>query len=344
MKVSVIVPVYNTGQYLHACIQSILNQTLTDLELILIDDGSTDESGKICDSYEQQDHRVRVVHKKNAGVSAARNTGIEMAAGEYIGFVDSDDTIQPQMYESMYRAAKEHGTDIVMCDAVTVFGDCHEEPDTIRQLRSSCLVNRWTPDLLKEMAGSSCRCIYSYALIQRHSSRFPVALKFSEDRVFNIYAMGYANSLYYIKEPFYNRLIWDGSAVNRFHADYFHAVREAATATEQALTDAWENDEAYQKAYQEQFVTGAIAAINNYFYGTSPWSWREKITAVKRLCADPQLCSVMDDYPCTDFRSKLLKRKNVILLSLCAIYANIRHGRLRIMIRRPSKPANEVGG
>lgn len=93
-KISIIVPVYNVEKYLRKCIDSILNQTFKDFELILIDDGSTDESGKICDEYNLKDNRIKVIHKENGGLSSARNAGLDIAQGEYIGFVDSDDWIE----------------------------------------------------------------------------------------------------------------------------------------------------------------------------------------------------------------------------------------------------------
>lgn len=102
--ISVIIPVYNVECYLVECVQSIINQTYSNLEIILVDDGSTDASPRICDAFAQKDKRIIVIHKKNEGVSAARNSGIEIAKGEYIGFVDSDDFIDSQMYEKLIAA------------------------------------------------------------------------------------------------------------------------------------------------------------------------------------------------------------------------------------------------
>ena len=100
-KISVIIPVYNVCNYLDRCIQSVLTQTYKDLEIILVDDGSTDESGKLCDIYKERDERIIVIHQKNQGVSCARNAGINIASGEYIGFVDADDYIEKNMYEEL---------------------------------------------------------------------------------------------------------------------------------------------------------------------------------------------------------------------------------------------------
>ncbi|MBR4906909.1 MAG: glycosyltransferase [Clostridia bacterium] len=107
-KISVIVPVYNTEAYLPACVETLLRQTHTNLELIFVDDGSTDGSGALLDAYAKKDPRVRVIHKSNGGVSAARNIGIDSATGEYIGFVDSDDTVEPMYAETLLRAFSAH--------------------------------------------------------------------------------------------------------------------------------------------------------------------------------------------------------------------------------------------
>lgn len=101
-EISIIVPVYKVEKYLDTCVRSILAQTFTDFELILVDDGSPDGCGALCDAYAKEDPRVSVLHKKNGGLSSARNVGIEAAGGKYIGFVDSDDYIAPDMYGFLY--------------------------------------------------------------------------------------------------------------------------------------------------------------------------------------------------------------------------------------------------
>lgn len=113
-KVSVIVPVYNAEKYLNRCADSILNQNFTDLELILVDDGSSDNSGMICDEYAKKDKRVKVIHKENGGASDARNTGLDVSSGEYITFCDSDDLILSGGIECMVNAAKEENSDLVI--------------------------------------------------------------------------------------------------------------------------------------------------------------------------------------------------------------------------------------
>jgi len=114
-KISVIIPVYNAAKYLPKCIDSVLNQTYKNLEIILVDDGSTDESGKISDKYSYKDNRVIVIHKENGGTSDARNKGIKAATGKYIGFIDSDDYIETDMYEILLKTLYAYDADIVEC-------------------------------------------------------------------------------------------------------------------------------------------------------------------------------------------------------------------------------------
>lgn len=113
--ISVIVPVYNVKQYIEKCVQSIISQTFIGLELILIDDGSTDGSGELCDELQKLDTRIKVIHQRNSGSTAARNAGLKAAVGQYIGFVDADDWIEPNMYESLWKYASETDADIVIC-------------------------------------------------------------------------------------------------------------------------------------------------------------------------------------------------------------------------------------
>lgn len=118
---SIIVPVYNKYDYLDACLESILNQSYRDFELILVDDGSTDGSGKKCDQYAIRDERIRVIHQKNRGVSAARNAGLEVSTGRFTGFVDSDDILEEDMYELLIRNALNNDADISVCGIKKIY-------------------------------------------------------------------------------------------------------------------------------------------------------------------------------------------------------------------------------
>ncbi|EOZ5988003.1 glycosyltransferase family 2 protein [Enterococcus faecium] len=126
-EISIIVPVYKVEPYLRKCVDSILAQTFTDFEVILVDDGSPDNSGKICDEYASKDSRVRVIHKKNGGLSSARNAGIDVARGKYLGFVDSDDYIEKDMYEVLYENLKTHNADISSVELIPFHDDKYKK-------------------------------------------------------------------------------------------------------------------------------------------------------------------------------------------------------------------------
>ena len=117
--ISVIIPVYNVEKYLDRCMETVLNQTYGNMEIILVDDGATDQSGKKCDEYALKDERVKVIHKKNGGLSSARNAALEIATGDYIGFVDSDDYIDEYMFEKMLQYCIDNDCDISVCGHFT---------------------------------------------------------------------------------------------------------------------------------------------------------------------------------------------------------------------------------
>ena len=128
-KISVIVPIYNVEKYLEKCINSITNQTYENLEIILVDDGSPDRCGEMCDEYSKRDKRIKVIHKENGGLSDARNAGIEAATGDYIAFVDSDDYIREDMYEKLYKALKNNNADMSICNFKYVSDDGSDQFD-----------------------------------------------------------------------------------------------------------------------------------------------------------------------------------------------------------------------
>ena len=163
--ISIIIPIYNTKDYLHQCINSVINQTYKNLEIILIDDGSTDKSGIICDEFALSDERIKVIHKKNEGQGVARNVGIDLAKGEYIGFVDSDDWIVEDMYRLLYETAVQYNSDVVACGSISVIND--DEKDAIQKYKSfnygkdskiSVIDNT---ERLTSQLGMSVRCSHS---------------------------------------------------------------------------------------------------------------------------------------------------------------------------------------
>lgn len=332
-KVSIIVPIYNAEEELKKSVDSILVQTEKNIEIILVDDGSKDQSLEICEQYAEMDSRIRVIHQENTGVSSARNKGILIAKGEYLGFVDSDDWIESDMYEALLTEARRTEADVVMCDATTVYADGKTKADTITQLSDNTILQKsdFTPTLLLEMAGSACRCIYknnrySDKLLKTEYFQFPLGVKFSEDRIFNLYAFGMAYNVSYLKKSYYNRYMNVKSAIHRFHKDYFEAYKIAAMNIEKAIHDVWGDDKELQKAYLRQLIGGAFGAICNYYYKTSNLSSKERYCKVKEVCNDEQLISAIRIFG-VDYKSSWIIKKRYSLLIIYAKMANWKHRR-----------------
>ncbi|WP_185959505.1 glycosyltransferase family 2 protein [Planococcus salinarum] len=129
-KITVIIPIYNVEDYLKKCVESVINQTYKNLEILLINDGSTDSSGSLCDSFALTDSRIRAIHKKNGGISDARNTGLEAATGEFIAFLDSDDWVDPEMYEVLHDLLILHEADVSICRFKNIHNDMIEDGST----------------------------------------------------------------------------------------------------------------------------------------------------------------------------------------------------------------------
>jgi glycosyltransferase involved in cell wall biosynthesis len=175
-KLSVIVPIYNVEAYLHRCIDSVLAQTFTDFELILVDDGSPDNCGAICDAYALKDPRVRVIHKENGGRSDARNTGLDACRGDYIGFVDADDYISSRMYQRLLELIERYGADM----ATTGFVNVDENGNHLEvypQLSQECLldqedfIDHFYPDNKWKIFASPCNKLYRKRIFQ--NLRYP---------------------------------------------------------------------------------------------------------------------------------------------------------------------------
>ena len=180
--ISIIIPVYNTGKYLHRCVDSILAQTYTDFELLLIDDGSTDSSGAICDKYAEKDSRVRVFHKENGGVSSARNLGVDYARGEYIMFVDSDDYMFPMMCNIMKSTIERENVDCVIC-GTQESGGGYWKPSVNDVVSIIELQELMSPFLVTELLSPPWNKIFKRKLI---TTQFKEDISFGEDLIFNL--------------------------------------------------------------------------------------------------------------------------------------------------------------
>lgn len=215
--VSVVIPVYNVQDYLDRCIQSVLKQTLKDIEIILVDDGSPDGCPALCDAYVAKDERIKVIHKTNAGLGMARNTGLAVATGEYVAFVDSDDFIEVNMYECLYKEALKYDADVVFSDVrfyrngnVRIRHDV-DKTLSVRGREAVCnyLLDYVAPEPecnrnVKYMM-SVWRAIYRRDVIEQHNIRFlSERVVVSEDMPFNIDFLKYALCVVHSNKAFYN--------------------------------------------------------------------------------------------------------------------------------------------
>ena len=215
MLVSIIIPVYNAEKYLKNCVDSVLKQTYSDIEVILVNDGSVDLSGQICDEYSKKDNRVRVIHTENGGVSVARNIGIDASKGDLIAFVDADDYISKTMIEKLYNELGEN--DFSVCRFVHEHEDksvlYHE--DNLELLASKpydfsyIMVDRYSKErdgkiITDKIFGSVWRILFKKDIIQKNNVRFLKGVKIAEDRLFLLEYCSYCNSAGFVDEYLYH--------------------------------------------------------------------------------------------------------------------------------------------
>lgn len=225
--ISVIVPVYKVEQYLEKCVNSIIAQTYSNLEIILVDDGSPDKCGYICDSFLKKDSRIKVIHKSNGGLSSARNAGIDIASGEYIGFVDSDDYIEPFMYEKLLDLIKHDKSKLAVCSVNYVYEDGKKINKTCSKKNilfnfHNAIIEMNIHRLFDMGAWSK---LYHKSLFD--NLRFPVG-KLSEDFYIMFKLFDRAQSISYLAIPCYNYLQRSNSITRstKINHDHEYAAEE----------------------------------------------------------------------------------------------------------------------
>ena len=217
-KISIIVPVYNVEKYLKKCLDSIINQTLADIEIIIVNDESPDNSQEIIEEYAVIDKRIKVINRKNGGLSMARNSGMSVATGEYIGFVDSDDWVEIEMFEKMYDLASKHSADIVICDYNMVFDKYIEksrlgiETEVIDMdvLGIKQYFDKY--QFIYKHGDQAWNKIYKREFVQKFGIVFEKNSEiFSEDKLFNLYCLLNVKTICTLDSSFYNYLQREGS-------------------------------------------------------------------------------------------------------------------------------------
>ncbi len=203
-KVSIIVPVYKAEKYLHRCVDSILAQTLKDFELLLIDDGSPDRSGEICDEYAKRDNRIRVFHKENGGVSSARQMGIDRAIGEYTIHADPDDWVEENMIEILYREALDINADMIICD---YYKECGGRSTYIDQKPESMNHNSIIKGLYGNLFGVCWNKLIRRSTIKQYGVSFPEKWSLAEDQYFLVSLLLHNIKVGYVNKAFYHYII-----------------------------------------------------------------------------------------------------------------------------------------
>lgn len=261
-KITVIVPVYNVEKYLHKCIDSIINQTYKELEIILVNDGSPDNSASICDEYARKDNRIKVIHQKNKGLSGARNSGLEIATGEYVAFVDSDDWVHEKMYETLITEVLIHQTNLANCVLIESYKKRKEIPS---ENQKSIILDK--KELLYNYFNYGFyvpRNLYSKALIK--DFRFDENISFVEDMFFAIDIFEKVDKTIFIDFPFYIYNTDNDSSLTRvkYNKNTFLSLR-ANTYIQKKVTSIFPNDPELHTVIRERIIGNCLYHLQNFY-------------------------------------------------------------------------------
>lgn len=335
--ISVIVPVYNVEKYLDKCIDSIVHQTYEELEIILVDDGSRDSSGELCNKWQRKDSRIKVIHKENAGLGFARNSGLDIATGQYVLYIDSDDYISVNMIEKLYKKSKETQSDTVYCGLTRVFVDGSETPVPAIYDNRSFTGDQIINDVLLEMVGSKPQdkedanlfmsvwhAIYSMDIIREHNIRFPSERQIMcEDIMYHIDYLRYARKVTYISDCLYYYRVNPKSLSQVYDATRFERQKILSNAICAALaTFVPEKD--YLIREQRRLLGGARGQILAIVASNE----KKKAAIIKSICSDEIVQNVLAIYPYgkNPVKHRIfnfgLKHKIVVLLYILAFAIN----------------------
>lgn len=306
--ISVIVPVYNVENYLIRAVDSVRRQSHRHVEIILVDDGSTDASGRLCERARQKDVRVRTIHQENRGVSAARNAGIAAASGDYLFFLDPDDTIEPTALEIMLQTMREKNCDLVICGVRKLFldarGKVKEEKlrrldkegfypniDLILKLRS-----RDMNDV--DCCGSSCNRLYKKEFFAANPEPFPADIRYCEDVYFSVDILNACRRIYFIQAPLYNYYRYHvslrKSSMDSFVKNRFDIYKKIHLKIYRIIQN--KVDRAKLKECQHNFIDRVILACVNMCDPKSPCGREEVAAQLKRIVNDESVIEALRYY------------------------------------------------
>ncbi len=320
--ISIIVPVYNEENNISTCISSIQKQTYKDIEIIIIDDGSTDGSYEICRKIADTDNRIILIHKENEGQGIARNLGIKISKGKYIGFVDADDYIDTQMYSSLYQKAQQ---DEAECCAMVAMPEdrLFHHKDTfadaeIRQDIIPALITARDKDSQESIIGVSCYCkIYRSDILHKNEIFFDSEAKFfSEDYLFNLKFLLVCKKFSVIKKMYYHYVMRENSYTHRYQESYFLKAKEMYIYTLELLGDP------YKFYLQKKFIDNLRTCLKNEIYYSNK-SVKIILKQIKVMVCDDLVCNIMNNFPIHNLNIYkriiciLIKRKYSHLLLLC---------------------------
>lgn len=317
-KASIIVPVYNVEEYLEECIRSLFDQTETDFEIIAVNDGSTDKSGIILDKLAKEDSRLRVIHKENEGVSASRNLGLDLAVGEWITFVDSDDWCESEMLETALRYANENEKyEIVIFSLNTRYKKVVEGVSNSllpyaegnvsdhREDIELCAMSRFYSDNNIKSGflsiGGACAKLVKRSLIEKLDRRFNKLLIRAQDTVFWMELFEHAQEICYIDKPLYNYRRWSGSVSygDRFIPDSNVAFDELIREYE-SFADRYHKDERFQYAIElRAFSVIQWSLKHNYANKKNLKSLRIRKREFAKFISREPYCSAIRNVPTT---------------------------------------------
>ena len=312
-KLSIIIPVYNGERHLQRCLDSIFKQSFKDFEVILVNDGSKDNTKKICDENVALDDRVKAVHKANGGTSSARNAGIKAATGDYIGFVDSDDWLDPDMYQNMYAKAVKHDVDLVISDHRRVFedGSSFEVRQPIREgyYDKSEMIKEYFPCLLMRddidypPTISNWACLFRKTLLTDNDIFYDTKTKYNEDFLFGAKAAYKSNNMYHLKKHInYNFYYNDESTTAVYNSDKWdinlHVFRQAKAY--------FENSPEYDFSHQLKtaIIFFSFNVVNEVFKSND--GFIKKYSDIKSILKHEYLREAFSAYPFPEVKYRFL--------------------------------------